>query len=59
MIGAEAMSLHGWKQLIKWSLEYSCMSPHELSAVTAEWTKRWVDEYGPLVEHWEPDPGRH
>lgn len=66
MIGAESMSLHGWKQLIKWSLEYSCMSPQELSAVTAEWTRRWaeycqwiVDEYGPLVENWEPNPGRH
>ena len=66
MIGSESMSLQGWKQLIKWSLEHSCMSPEELASVTAEWTKRWkefcqwiVDEYGPRFEEWEPRPGRH
>lgn len=52
MIGSESMNLFGWKQLATWSLEHSCMTPDELTAVTAEWQSRWdaycqwiVDEY--------------
>jgi adenosine deaminase CECR1 len=60
------MTLLGWKQLAKWSLEHSCMSPSELTLVTKEWEKRWmgfcqwiVDEYGERMANWEPAPGRH
>lgn len=35
------MDLHGWRQLIEWSLEHSCMSSKELDAVRVEWEKRW------------------
>lgn len=66
MIGSESMTLLGWKQLIEWSLEHSCMSPKELSDVRFEWTTRWkdfcqwiLDEYGPKLKNWEPAPGRH
>lgn len=66
MIGAESMSLQGWKQLAKWSLEHSCMNPEQLMSVTAEWNSRWdtfcqwiITEYGPMMENWEPQPGRH
>jgi adenosine deaminase CECR1 len=66
MIGSESMNLLGWKQLAKWSLEHSCMSPKEMEGVTAEWETQWhdfcqwiVDEYGPKLENWEPAPGRH
>ncbi|KAG4426393.1 hypothetical protein IFR04_000576 [Cadophora malorum] len=66
MIGAESMSLQGWKQLAKWSLDHSCMDPEQMKAVTAEWTRKWdefcqwiVDEYGPMMQNWEPEPGRH
>ena len=66
MIGSESMTLLGWKQLAKWSLEHSCMNPDEMESVTAEWERRWgdfclwiVDEYGPRMEDWEPAPGRH
>ncbi|TVY89051.1 Adenosine deaminase 2-A [Lachnellula willkommii] len=66
MIGSESMTLHGWKQLAKWSLEHSCMDPEHLASVTEEWTRRWqeycqwiVDEYGPRLQNWEPRPGRH
>lgn len=64
MIGSEAMTLQGWKQLAKWSLEHSCMNPRELAAVTAEWTKRWnefcqwiVDEYGSKLQDYEAPTG--
>jgi adenosine deaminase CECR1 len=66
MIGSESMSLLGWKQLAKWSLEHSCMDAQELESITAEWTLRWtefcqwiVDEYGAEMRNWEPAPGRH
>lgn len=64
MIGSEAMTLLGWKQLAKWSLEHSCMTPDEMAAVTTEWQSRWnafcqwiVDEYS-WLEFWEPRQGR-
>ncbi|EON99278.1 putative adenosine amp deaminase protein [Phaeoacremonium minimum UCRPA7] len=41
LIGKTDMDLHGWRQLIEWSLEHSCMSPKELDAVRFEWEKRW------------------
>ncbi|KAG4428746.1 hypothetical protein IFR05_015771 [Cadophora sp. M221] len=66
MIGSESMSLQGWKQLAKWSLEHSCMDPEQLKAVTAEWTRKWdefcqwiIDEYSPMTQNWKPKPGRH
>jgi len=66
MIGSEAMTLQGWKQLAKWSLEHSCMNPEELAAVTAEWTRKWnefchwiVDEYGPLFQEQEASTNQH
>ncbi|RFU31641.1 hypothetical protein B7463_g4687, partial [Scytalidium lignicola] len=66
MIGSTAMDLYGWKQLIMWSLEKSCMTQDELKAVNAVWEKKWeefcqwiVDEYGPRLDHWNPRPGRH
>ncbi|CAL3969197.1 unnamed protein product [Diplocarpon coronariae] len=66
MIGAKSMSLHGWKQLAKWSLEHSCMDPEQLKSVTAEWNTKWddfcqwiIDVYGAKMQDWEPQPGRH
>ncbi|PBP27935.1 adenosine/AMP deaminase [Diplocarpon rosae] len=66
MIGAESMSLQGWKQLAKWSLEHSCMDPEQLKSVTAEWNAKWddfcqwiIDAYDAKMRNWEPQPGRH
>ncbi|KAF7907483.1 uncharacterized protein EAF01_005069 [Botrytis porri] len=65
MIGSESMSLHGWKQLAEWSLEYSCMNDEEKKNVTKEWTTRWrdycqwiVDKYS-WVNEWTPASDRH
>ncbi|KAF9700500.1 hypothetical protein EKO04_001746 [Ascochyta lentis] len=30
MVGAPTMSLYSWKQLARWSIEYSCLSPSEI-----------------------------
>lgn len=29
MVGSPAISLHSWKQLAQWSLEYSCLSENK------------------------------
>ena len=44
MIGSEDMTLMGWKQLAKWSLEHSCMDPEQKKEVTAIWQQKW-DEF--------------
>ncbi|KAJ0163656.1 Adenosine deaminase CECR1-A [Colletotrichum tanaceti] len=53
MVGKTDMTLHGWRQLIEWSLEHSCMSEEELVVVREDWEKRWesfldwvIAEYG-------------
>ncbi|KAF6819347.1 adenosine/AMP deaminase [Colletotrichum sojae] len=43
MIGKTDMTLHGWRQLIEWSLEHSCMSPSELKDVRAKWETLWEE----------------
>jgi adenosine deaminase CECR1 len=56
MVGKKDMTLFGWKQLIQWSLEHSCMAPAEKAGVTRYWQREWdeflhwvVDEYGATV----------
>lgn len=44
------MDLHGWRQLIEWSLEHSCMSLKELALVRSEWEKRWEEFLDWIIE---------
>lgn len=53
MVGAEAMSLHGWRVLAEWSLEHSCLTPSEKVVARKVWLEQWevycrwiVDTYG-------------
>jgi adenosine deaminase CECR1 len=53
MVGAPSMTVHGWKQLAEWSIEYSCLSPTDQAAAIdifhREWEAfcLWIDaEYG-------------
>ncbi|CAG8976138.1 hypothetical protein HYALB_00002419 [Hymenoscyphus albidus] len=55
MIGSESMSLFGWKQLAKWSLEHSCMEPDLKAEVTAMWEEKWEDFCHWIVEEHEND----
>lgn len=56
LVGAPTMSLYSWKQLARWSVDYSCLSieqrkkAHEI--LHREWhafCQKVVDEYGYLV----------
>ncbi|PSR77331.1 adenosine/AMP deaminase [Coniella lustricola] len=41
MIGKADMTLYGWKQLIEWSLQHSCLSREEYASIHAAWAKKW------------------
>ncbi|ROW08424.1 hypothetical protein VMCG_03294 [Cytospora schulzeri] len=59
MIGKKNMTLFGWKQLIEWSLEHSCMSKDEYGAVHREWAKRWDEFVGEIIKEFgdfDPTP---
>ncbi|KAK3316287.1 hypothetical protein B0H66DRAFT_604586 [Apodospora peruviana] len=56
MAGKSDMTLHGWRQLIEWSIEHSCMELEMKAEVYGAWEKmwegfcRWIDkEYGDLL----------
>lgn len=47
------MTLFGWRQLIEWSLEHSCLTKEEYKTIHADWTTKWkeflawvIAEYG-------------
>jgi adenosine deaminase CECR1 len=56
MVGSPTISIHSWKQLALWSLEYSCLSDEEKQRGEQIFMKAWeafcgyvVKEYGTLV----------
>ena len=64
MIGKDDMTLHGWRQLIEWSLEHSRMSDDERAEVKKKWQDRWDEflrwmntKYGCVLEEAEPVGG--
>ena len=55
MVGSPSMSIHGWKQLALWSLEYSCLSAKEIERCKEIFLQSWeafcndvVKEYSAL-----------
>jgi len=57
MVGKADMGLAGWKQLILWSIEHSCMEDGERLQALEAWQRQWEDflvwileVYGPMVE---------
>jgi adenosine deaminase CECR1 len=57
MVGAPTMSLYSWKQLARWSIEYSCLSKEEqvkgqryLNKSWKEFCEEVVNQYGDLME---------
>jgi adenosine deaminase CECR1 len=62
MVGAPTMSLYSWKQLAKWSIQYSCLEVEEKKEGQDILDKSWkefcqtvVREYGPLMKEEFPD----
>lgn len=53
MVGTPTMSMHGWRQLAKWSIEHSCLKHEEIEDGLRFFGERWesfcewvVNEYG-------------
>ena len=62
MIGKDDMTLHGWRQLIEWSLEHSRMSEEERAQAQEKWEELWkefldwmIKTYGPGSEFGRQD----
>ncbi|KAF2126345.1 Metallo-dependent hydrolase [Dothidotthia symphoricarpi CBS 119687] len=62
MVGAPTMSLYSWKQLARWSIEYSCLSASEKIEGRKIHDKTWkqfcsdvVEQYGDLMLKDQPD----
>jgi adenosine deaminase CECR1 len=56
MVGAPTMSLYSWKQLARWSIDYSCLTEKEiarghdiLNRDWAEFCDQVVERYGGLL----------
>ncbi|KAF1832643.1 Metallo-dependent hydrolase [Decorospora gaudefroyi] len=57
MVGAPTMSLYSWKQLARWSIDYSCLTKKEKAEGHAIFTRSWkhfcrdvVDRYSGLAD---------
>ncbi|KAJ8132417.1 hypothetical protein O1611_g1212 [Lasiodiplodia mahajangana] len=50
MAGHRKINLYGWKQLARWSIEHSCLSPEERRRMLTEWEMRWQDFVNALTE---------
>ncbi|GAB1319518.1 Adenosine/AMP deaminase [Madurella fahalii] len=56
MIGKADMTVHGWRQLVEWSLEHACMDEAERVQIFTSWERRWkdwlkwvIEEYGDVL----------
>lgn len=57
MAGKSDMTLHGWRQLIEWSIEHSCTEIDEKSKLYTAWRVMWdrfcqevIDQYKDKLE---------
>jgi adenosine deaminase CECR1 len=53
MVGAPSMSLYSWKQLARWSIEYSCLSTAEQQQGYVILEKAWKDFSALVVQKCE------
>lgn len=51
------MSIHGWRQLVEWSIEYSCLSDDDQVKAKAIMKREWeefcnwiIEEYGAYAD---------
>jgi adenosine deaminase CECR1 len=61
MVGKADMTLHGWRQLIEWSLQHSCMEDSLRAEAERRWEGLWdkfldavIDEFESVLD-WKPE----
>lgn len=52
MVGAPTMSLYSWKQLARWSIDYSCLSKKEQIEAHRIHNSSWKDFCKEVVERY-------
>ncbi|TLS23996.1 hypothetical protein PpBr36_08565 [Pyricularia pennisetigena] len=52
-VGRSDTTLHGWKQLIKWSIEHACLSDDERREVNERWEQLWSEFVHWLIEEYK------
>jgi len=52
MIGSQLTTLHGWKQLIEWSIEYSCLTEGERCITKEILQKQWEDSCERIIKEY-------
>jgi adenosine deaminase CECR1 len=50
------MTLHGWRQLIQWSIDHSCMDDNERASVQQAWSNKWKEFCDWVVKEYEEKP---
>lgn len=56
MVGKADMGLYGWKQLVLWSLQHSCLDAEEFERISTQWEKQWKEFIGWLIETYGNGP---
>lgn len=53
MVGAPTMSLYSWKQLARWSIDYSCLSEKQKVEGHAIFNKDWKEFCKDVVNQYD------
>ncbi|KAK0629112.1 hypothetical protein B0T17DRAFT_486286 [Bombardia bombarda] len=55
MAGKQDMTLHGWRQLIEWSLDHSCLESDKRDEIYAAWVIMWDDFCKWIIDTYEEE----
>ncbi len=55
LIGKADMGLYGWKQLVLWSIQHSCLGDDERDHLQREWEGLWAAFLEWLIETYGAD----
>ncbi|KAK5996592.1 Cat eye syndrome critical region 1-like protein [Cladobotryum mycophilum] len=58
LVGKADMGLFGWKQLILWSLEHSCLGDEERTKMMHKWERLWDEFLRAVVHKYGEEPAR-
>ena len=53
MVGSPTMSLHGWRQLAEWSIQYSCLTTAEKEEAFSIFSREWEVFCGWIIEEFD------
>jgi adenosine deaminase CECR1 len=54
MVGAPSISLYSWKQLARWSIDYSCLDPEDQLKAHRILARDWKTFYEYIIETYSP-----